>query len=58
MSHLGQIVTDGVRQYRILANGTRAHLVEPPAELRHEILDDARQLRLHQIKLKKRLPNE
>ena len=48
MSHTGQIVSDGVRQYRILANGTRAHLVEPPAELRQEIMEDARQLRLHQ----------
>ena len=48
MSHLGQIVSDGVRQYRILANGTRAHLTEPPVELRQEILEDARQLRLHQ----------
>ena len=47
MSHLGQIVSDGVRQYRILPNGTRAHLAEPPAELRQEILEDARQLRLH-----------
>jgi len=47
MTHAGQIVTDGVTQYRILANGTRAHLVEPPAELRQEILEDARQLRLH-----------
>lgn len=47
ISHEGLIVSDGIRQYRIV-NGYRVHLEEPPAELLQEILEDARQFQLHQ----------
>lgn len=47
ISHEGLIVSDDIRQYRIV-NGYRVHLEEPPAELLQEILEDARQFQLHQ----------
>jgi hypothetical protein len=39
-SHEGLIVSDGIRQYRIV-NGFRVHLEEPSPELLREILEDA-----------------
>jgi hypothetical protein len=46
-SHEGLIVSDGIRQYRIV-NGFRVHLEKPSPELLQEILEDALQLQLHQ----------
>jgi hypothetical protein len=38
-SHEGLIVSDGIRQYRIV-NGFRVHLEEPSPELLREILEE------------------